>query len=205
MASITLDSSFCSLDQQHDRPFQRKRSLMTRRGAVVSHSVRYKSKSERIELNKSTKRKVVRRYAITKYSRIPLNFIKSLRKTTFNDHDDDESIGDEYIPRPSLNNNKVIVFDENDEIDLNYKGSSSFITIVRMYYREKYNYAETDTHRSIIRSAILDELKGRRYNFIKIVDLVSEKAIILDDYEALGKIVDRIKYESKRRRAADAA
>lgn len=162
-----------------------------RRNAFISRN----TIEEEENVSTTTSRKSMRRYATTEYNLgITFDSMRSLR----DDVDKDEGETKHSKPFSSaVNNHRFIVLDTNGNLDTRYKGSVDFISLVNMYYIESYQFADSETHQSIIRTTILHEIKNLGYRFIEIKSLHSGKALILDDDKALQTIQDRIKEEVK--------
>ena len=167
---------------------------MKRRRAGVSHDITRYSKHKEIEGGKSLKRRAVRRYAITKYSQLPLNYMKSLRKTV--ELEEDQPVLDSNeSERLSPEDDRLIVFDLQDKLDHQAPGSVQFLSLIGLHYKEKYQYAESDTHRSILRSVILDEMKIHGYKFVRKDFLNSSHFYHLDDLHAVNLIKAQLSLE----------
>lgn len=174
----------------------RETSTKRRRYGISTHVNQLYSGNSIVEDGKPHQRRVRRRYAITKYSCLPLNVLhKIIRK------EDQETIMNasllHYADLPGLNDNRVVVFDRYGKLSLIYDGSVNFSSIIAIHYRESYQYCESETHQSIIRATILHELKTRGYRFIR-CDGFHNKGLLLDDYEAIQLIHDRFKIEKLR-------
>jgi len=159
-----------------------------RRKAFISREAHPYECRSTVEHRKSTTQKMMRRYAITKYSQNS-NFrvIKSLvqiEKKMLN-----------HCKKPSLDNIRFIVFDVVGNLDIKYEGSATFLSLIKLYYREYYQFSESETQQSILQNTILHEFKQSRYRFVKESFLDSEKAFFLDDDQVLKHIHDRIKVE----------
>jgi len=135
-----------------------------RRRAGVSRKVMMPSKNDAIEGGKKIRRTVKRRYAITKYSQIPIRSMRSLRKY----ETENTVIAEHYVDEPpSLHDYHAVVFKEDNSIDREFEGSQQFLAILNMYYEESYQNARSNTHRSIIRSTILSDVKSHNFSFMK--------------------------------------
>eukprot|EP01083_Nonionella_stella_P014296 40183_1 len=183
--SLTNESSstLLSLLRSHQK--------MHRRRAGVSRKYEFPSKCSTIEEPK--RRRIKRRYAITKYSQIPQHSMKALRSLV---DDDDvveaESVTTSYINKPINHFDKVIVFDENDNLQVEYEGSQHFLALIRAYYEESYQEAFSDAHKSIIRSSIFQEIQDQGYTFIKKSVLNPGTFFTVEDIYALVKIKQRL-------------
>lgn len=167
---------------------------MKRRRAGVSHDITCYSKHNEIEGGKSLKRRAVRRYAITKYSQLPLNYMKSLRKTV--ELEEDLPVLDSNeSERLSPDDDRLIVFDLQDKLEPKAPGSEQFLSLIGLYYKEKYQYAESDTHKSILRSVILDEMKMHGYRFVRKDILHPGHFYHLDDLHAVNLIKAQLSLE----------
>ncbi len=82
-----------------------------------------------------------------------------------------------------------ILFDKSGNQVIEHAGNLRFQRLISWYYCEKYRFAETGTHRSIIRSAVIDEIKSVGMKFFKIDSSGGEDIyILMDDKEAMRKI-----------------
>ena len=158
MSSI---SSFSTASVSSSQRMKRRRA-----GVSHDHDITCYSKHNEIEGGKSLKRRAVRRYAITKYSHLPLNYMKSLRKTV--ELEEDLPVLDSNeSERLSPDDDRLIVFDLQNKLEPKAPGSEQFLSLIGLYYKEKYQYAESDTHKSILWSVILDEMKIHGYKFVR--------------------------------------
>lgn len=163
------------------------RRTMFRRGAIVSRKIDVHSKSK-VETSTSNNGKTFnRRHAITKYSEIPYQCIKSLRRQ-IQIKKEASSYPFCFKSMSMKENDSMIVFDEDFNLDFDHEGSRSFAAVLRIYYKEEYKYAVSITHESIIRNTILDDVKSRGFSFMKTCQSCRNRARILDDSEALGTI-----------------
>lgn len=172
-----------------------------RRRAGVSHTVTSACKSRRkeVEGGKQLKRSAVRRYAITKYSQLPLPYMKSLRKRVDSSHSNRHILLDHTSPAseklPPADQGRLIVFDLQDVLATEITGSKHFLNLINLCYGEKYRYAKSGTHRSIVRSIILDEIKSNGYRFVKKDLLRPGYFYILDDSYAMRLIKNQLSIE----------
>eukprot|EP00553_Chaetoceros_curvisetus_P003066 CAMPEP_0204614580 /NCGR_PEP_ID=MMETSP0717-20131115/2278_1 /ASSEMBLY_ACC=CAM_ASM_000666 /TAXON_ID=230516 /ORGANISM="Chaetoceros curvisetus" /LENGTH=193 /DNA_ID=CAMNT_0051627287 /DNA_START=29 /DNA_END=610 /DNA_ORIENTATION=- len=83
-----------------------------------------------------------------------------------------------------------ILFDKSGNQVIDSEGNLRFQRLISWYYSEKYRFAETGTHRSIIRSAVFDEIKTTGMKFFKLnpFDGDDDTYILMDDKEAMRKI-----------------
>jgi predicted DNA-binding protein YlxM (UPF0122 family) len=180
---------------------------MMRRGAIVSRDVYYQSKSY-IESEKNVKKKVLRRYAITKYSKeVPKSYLKSLKKQyheekrrsvqteMYETNDRNRTI---FVGKPKMTDDRLIVIDVNNDLSFKYTGSKLFITLVNIYYNDNYRFADTETNRSVIRSSIQDDLKRQGFRFVKIFNVETSMGIVLEDCEVQDAIFHWIESEAKK-------
>lgn len=90
--------------------------------------------------------------------------------------------------------NKDVIYDDNNKLISDHNGNIQFQTIVRSFY-DMYKYARTataSTHRSIIRSSMLHDLKSKHVRF-----LAKKQGSFyeLDDIAILDKIKKALKEE----------
>ncbi len=78
--------------------------------------------------------------------------------------------------------------------DRSHEGNIQFHSIIQSFYLDKYQFAPSPTYRSIVYSAVLDDLKSRGYTFMQgqrhgqhcVQD--DESFYAMDDLDALRKI-----------------
>ena len=87
-----------------------------------------------------------------------------------------------------------IIFDEAGD----FEGNDQFQAIIQSFYLDMYQFATTPTHRSIITSTILDELKSSKFKFYVRNYSTAGGYHELDDITALTKIRHQLQGESKR-------
>ncbi len=170
---------------------KRRLEGVSRRHIITCHTnIR---KDFEIEGGKSLKRRAMRRYAITKYSQIPLNYMKSLRKKV-DSVDDNRYFEKQTSETFQADDNddeqqlKLVVFGLQDRLDTEKPGSQYFLNLISMYYSEKYQFADSDTHRSILRSIVLDEMKANGYKFVMKDLLRPNHYYVLDDLHVIKLI-----------------
>lgn len=181
--------------------------VMMRRGAIVSRNEYYQSNSF-IESEKKGKSKILRRYAITKYSKdVPNNYLKSLKKQyndekrrsvqteAFETNDRNVAI---FVGNPKVTDDRLIVIDVNNDLDFKYLGSKLFVTLLNIYYNDNYQFADTETNRSVIRSSIQDDLKRQGFRLVKILNSETSMGINLEDCEVHDAILRWIESEANK-------
>ncbi len=164
---------------------------MRRRNAGACGTTIMASKNASVEGGKTIKRTVSRRYAITKYSQIPIRSMKSLRKYV---RESRPVESENYIENPpSTEDYDSVVFDEDDSIDMSYEGSQEFLAILNMYVNEQvYQSTKSETHRSIIRSTILNDIKNQGFRFMKKSSLHHGRFFLVDGLYLLSIVKRRL-------------
>lgn len=159
-----------------------------RRNAFISRKMSFKS-SNSVERQKITRAKMMRRNAITNYmDEFPVHVKKA--KSGAIDRDDVGKQETLRLGKHSVNNEWLIVLKPDGDLNVRYKGSTNFLSLINMHYIENYQFSDSDTHRSVILATILHEMKGLGYIMIRESD--SGEAVILDDDRALQVIKGRI-------------
>ena len=160
---------------------QSNKIVIRRRAGIVSRKIQYLYKGDSIESGKTTKRRTNRRYAITKYSKVSYNCNPSCRDNQI--YADDDRVY--YLEENISNDDKVFVFDENDNLDFNIDSSQFFISLIILYYKDSYTINSSDTHRRIIQATIFSDLKDKGYKFLKKSLLHPGKLFVLDDVHSM--------------------
>merc|ERR1739844_475937 len=83
---------------------------------------------------------------------------------------------------------QVIMFDEKDHLDKRSAEGIHFLALLNIYRRDMYKHADSDTHRSIVRSTILEEIKSQGYTFGKTSSSLEGRVVLVDDMYALNRI-----------------
>ena len=93
------------------------------------------------------------------------------------------------------------------DVDQAHQGNIQFQCIIHSYYFDMYQFAPTATHRSIVRSAALDDLKSRGYSFLQSANYHpsnlrgnkdEESFYVMDDADALEEIKRAFRKLAKR-------
>lgn len=181
-----------------------------RRKAIVSRKFEYPSRSFRVESQKVKKRNMLRRYAITKYtSDLPLHYMKALRMLDQEEKVNPETVGVTYLVENTLTRNNIILFDENDNLvsSGNFSnGASFFASMIAVCFNESYQFCNSSTHKSILRSTTLNEMRDQGFIFVKRSLFRRGIVYVLDDMNALRMIRLHLNIEgSKRIRCAVSA
>ena len=169
--------------------------IQCRRAACVYRKLEFPSKCARIEGQQITRRKAMRRNAITGYSSQTPYYIKSLRKESPANKFENEHHSVSYIKNSKSRERQRVVFDEHDHLDIEHEGSMQFLSLIRVYHRSMYQVAESATHRLMKRTMILGEIKAEGYTFNKKSVLCHRNMLIVTDVYVLARIEDRLKVE----------
>ena len=176
---------------------QSNKIIPRRRAAIVSHKVQYLYQGDFIESKKKAKRRVNRRYAITRYSKISENRnLSCLGKQAYVDGGSRII----YLEDDISNDDQIFVLDENDNLDFNMKSSQFLTSLIILYHGDSFAVRSSDTHRRIIRAIIFSDLKAKGYKFLKRSLLQPGKLFVLDDVHSRMIIKKQLMLQGTRKK-----
>merc|ERR1712150_75382 len=97
------------------------------------------------------------------------------------------------LEKNSVKNDSLIVFNSDGSLNIMYKGSMIFLSIIMKHYRETYQFCESDIHQAAVLVTVLEETKRLGLIFMKIRNSEATEAIVLDEDDKVLQIIkDRI-------------
>lgn len=162
-----------------------------------SVQIKPRRRSSLIPRKFSTGMKLMRRsFSVKHDDEIQVRLKKSLRGVMGNDDDEveiKENLTLFQLEKNSLNNDSLIVFNSDGSLNIKYKGSMMFLSIIMKHYRETYQFCESDTRQADVLKTILEETKRLGLIFMKIKNPEAREAIVLDEDDKVLQIIrDRI-------------
>lgn len=207
---------------------QRAHRKMQRRGAVICHrrmqnqslslnSTSTRSLNSTTSLNSSvysdapSMRSFSRRFALC--SEFDPSVLQALRKFAAECQSSSEFLDDVYVLETTMRTRAQakptdVLFSSHKHTrnldDRSHEGNIQFQSIIHSYYHDMYQFAPSITHRSIVYSAVLDDLKSRGFAFLQGQRLGKdcvhndESFYVMDDLDALRKIKRAFKRLARR-------
>lgn len=157
-------------EKDHHQPVTRKTSPMKRRGAFISPRPLSPMTSNSVTCN--TGRKFQRRFAFCDSPAVE----KAMRKAVVT------CAGRSSVEREDTD----VLFHADGKADPDHEGNRHFNSVIEATFFDTYQFAVTPTHRSIVRSTVLDEMKSKGHTFLRKCERDDGASYeILDDVDIL--------------------